>query len=184
MVSSKPKPSLRRRDGSNDDNRRRPRAPGARGYRGRRRRPRRGRDVLFPGRPPLLRGDAGVAAPTLAATGSGDSGLPAIDFPTTLRGGRLVTLRILGCSSDLGDGAGWPGAEQRAYRCRASIRALVARFSGRRRRSSSTCRVAARAGPTCRSWASSASSVYGVDTLGDEDSCSPGPEAVIVPAPG
>ena len=30
----------------------------------------------------LLRGDAGVAAPTLAATGSGDSGLPAIDFPT------------------------------------------------------------------------------------------------------
>ena len=58
----------------------------------------------------LLRGDAGVAAPTLAATGSGDSGLPAIDFPQTQRGGRQVTLRVLAIfGRDVRAGA-WPGA--------------------------------------------------------------------------
>ncbi len=56
----------------------------------------------------LLRGDAGVAAPTLAATGSADSGLPAVDFPETLRGGRLVEHRVLGVLGSL-PGA-WPGA--------------------------------------------------------------------------
>jgi hypothetical protein len=43
----------------------------------------------------LLRGDAAIAAPTLAASGSGDAGLPAIDFPKTSRGGRQVTLRVV-----------------------------------------------------------------------------------------
>ena len=56
----------------------------------------------------LLRGDAGVAAPTLAATGSADSGLPAVDFPETLRGGRLITQRVIAV---LGRSArAWPGA--------------------------------------------------------------------------
>ncbi len=57
----------------------------------------------------LLRGDAGVAAPTLAATGSADSGLPAIDFPESLRGGRLVTLRVVGVLAP-GRAGAWPGA--------------------------------------------------------------------------
>ena len=57
----------------------------------------------------LLRGDAGVAAPTLAATGSADSGLPAIDFPETLRGGRLLTQRVLAVFGQTVPGA-WPGA--------------------------------------------------------------------------
>jgi hypothetical protein len=56
----------------------------------------------------LLRGDAGVAAPTLAATGSADAGLPAVDFPETLRGGRLLEHRVLAV---LGTTPGaWPGA--------------------------------------------------------------------------
>ena len=58
----------------------------------------------------LLRGDAGVAAPTLAATGSGDSGLPAIDFPATIRGGRLVTVRVTRRARPRGDEPVWPGA--------------------------------------------------------------------------
>ena len=57
----------------------------------------------------LLRGDAGVAAPTLAATGSADSGLPAIDFPETLRGGRFLTQRVLAVFGQTVPGA-WPGA--------------------------------------------------------------------------
>jgi hypothetical protein len=58
----------------------------------------------------LLRGDAGVAAPTLAATGSGDSGLPALDFPDTQRGGRLVTVRVTGTLAPDDVEPVWPGA--------------------------------------------------------------------------
>ncbi|MCB1021470.1 MAG: hypothetical protein KDC27_16180, partial [Acidobacteria bacterium] len=60
----------------------------------------------------LLRGDAGVAAPTLAATGSGDSGLPAIDFPKTERGGRLVTLRVIATFGPGAVSSSWPAAAQ------------------------------------------------------------------------
>jgi hypothetical protein len=57
----------------------------------------------------LLRGDAGVAAPTLASTGSGDSGLPAVDFPDTYRGGRLISQRVVAVLGGP-EGGAWPGA--------------------------------------------------------------------------
>ena len=58
----------------------------------------------------LLRGDAGVAAPTLAATGSGDSGLPALDA------GHATGRPAGHCAGHGGAGsrccrAGWPGAD-------------------------------------------------------------------------
>ena len=58
----------------------------------------------------LLRGDAGVAAPTLAATGSADAGLPTIDFPDTLRGGRLITHRVIAAFGQTAPAGTWPGA--------------------------------------------------------------------------
>ena len=68
-------------------------------------------DVLFAqATHSLLRGDAGVAAPTLAATGSGDSGLPAIEFPQTLRGGRPITLRVIAAFAQDAPLRAWPGS--------------------------------------------------------------------------
>ena len=58
----------------------------------------------------LVRGDAGVAAPTLAATGSGDSGLPALDLPRSARGGRPVTVRVTGILAGDAVAPAWPGA--------------------------------------------------------------------------
>ena len=62
----------------------------------------------------LARGDAGVVAPTLAATGSGDSGLPAIDFPESARGGRPVTVRVTGVLAPDEVAPVWRGAASSA----------------------------------------------------------------------
>jgi len=57
----------------------------------------------------LLRGESPAAAAALAATGSGDAGLPAIDLPVSGRGGRVLTTRALGFLPASGPGP-WPGA--------------------------------------------------------------------------
>ncbi|WP_456788841.1 hypothetical protein [Cellulomonas sp. P5_C5] len=75
----------------------------------------------------LLRGDEAVAAPTLAATGSGDAGLPAINLPATRRGGRLVTHHVIGTFGVPVGGNGWPGA---AHSVLAAVEPRLERWVG------------------------------------------------------
>ncbi len=56
----------------------------------------------------LCRGDSATASSSLAATGSGDSGLPPIDFPRSAATGADVIMRVGGLLPESGGTAAWP----------------------------------------------------------------------------
>jgi hypothetical protein len=135
----------------------------------------------------LLRGDAGVAAPTLAATGSGDSGLPAIEFPDTARGGRTITLRVVAIFAETVPSGGWPGSASSILAvAEPRLEAWVATLLGPPDRAV----VDIRAGGAVHRVDFAAlkfgalDAVYAVDQLGDSilQQTSYGADAAIVPA--
>ena len=134
----------------------------------------------------LLRGDAGVAAPTLAATGSGDSGLPALDFPATQRGGRLVTVRVTGTLAHDAVAPVWPGAGASVP---AAAEPRLERWVGQLLGDPADVVIVVQApgGPVQADLAQlgrgALDAVLGIDALGDEllAALALGPDAAIVP---